>query len=337
MANAGESLWPSDCRTPAFKPFLHLPDCPTAQLCACSQPVMSVPQPVILFYKYVPISDPALFADQQRALCVQLGIKGRYLIASEGVNGTLAGAQAAIDQFVDALRSDPRFSDIAIKVSDGDEATFGKLIVRVRPEIVTLAAGVPLTPETHNQLTPAEWKHQLEQDPEAIVLDVRNNYEAAAGHFEGAVICDIEHFRDLPAYVDQLEPLKGKNVLMYCTGGIRCEKASALLRSRGFENLFQLHGGILEYQKEFGNEHWLGECFVFDKRMTVRVEEALVHVSRCAHSGQPSARFVNCLHDHCHRLFVLSEQAEAQIPDHRLCPECLAAGLTSETAAYKRV
>jgi UPF0176 protein len=134
--------------------------------------------------------------------------------------------------------------------------------------------------------------------------------------------------------VDQLERLKEKKVLMYCTGGIRCEKASALLRSCGFRDVYQLHGGIVTYQEQFGNEHWQGECFVFDQRMTVRVDDGLVEIGRCAHSRATTSRFVNCLHDPCHRLFILSEKAEQTNPDYRLCPECLASGLTSMTADY---
>jgi UPF0176 protein len=255
------------------------------------------------------------------------------LIAEEGINGTLAGPTAAINEYVAALCADPRFADIAVKVSAGDAATFPKLVVKVRAEIVTLGAG-PLQPDRTNQLSPAEWKRMIEQDPDAVLLDVRNRFESAAGKFEGAIACDIEHFRELPDYVAQLEPLKNKKVLMYCTGGIRCEKASALLRSRGFENVFQLHGGIVTYQEQFGNEHWQGECFVFDQRMTVRVDDGLVQIGLCAHTGLTSSRFVNCLHDPCHQLFILSEEAERENPDYRLCPECLAAGITSATAEY---
>ena len=147
-------------------------------------------------------------------------------------------------------------------------------------------------------------------------------------------MCEIENFRDLPDYVDQLNALKNKKVLMYCTGGIRCEKASALLHSRGFENVLQLHGGIVAYQEQFGNEHWQGECFVFDQRMTVRVEDGLVQIGKCAHTGRPTSRFVNCLHDPCHKLFILSEEAERENPDHQLCPECLAAGITFASAEF---
>lgn len=290
--------------------------------------------PVILYYKYTVIADPAGFAATQRDLCTALGLKGRVLIAEEGINGTLAGPRAAIDQYVAALRSDERFADIEIKESPGDESAFPKLAVKVRPEIVTLGAG-PLPPDLHNHLSPADWKRTIEEDPEIVLLDVRNRYESVAGQFENAIPCEIENFRELPAYLEQIEELKDKKVLMYCTGGIRCEKASTLFRQHGFQNVYQLHGGIAAYQKEFGNEHWLGECFVFDQRMTVRVDEALVKIGKCAHTGRPTSRYVNCLHDLCHTLFLLDEAAEKEDPETRLCPECLKRGLTTATADYK--
>ena len=291
--------------------------------------------PVILFYKYVPIEDPAAFMAEQRDLCMRLGLKGRVLIAAEGINGTLAGSRASIDQYIAALRGDPRFADVAFKTSAGDEHTFPKLMVKVRPEIVTLGAGIPLTPETENQLSPEVWKRIMEEDPDAVVLDVRNRYEWQLGRFANAITCEIEHFKELPAYVDRLEELKERKVLIYCTGGIRCEKTSALLRSKGFTNVFQLHGGIVTYQEKFGNEHWLGECFVFDQRLQVTVPENLVTVGQCAHSGRSTNRIVNCLHDPCHTLFLLAQKTEDENPDMRLCPKCVAAGLNSSTAETK--
>ena len=298
-----------------------------------SSPDMTVTYPVILFYKYIAIADAEAFAAEQRELCGSLGLKGRILIASEGINGTLAGPAEAVDRYTAALRADDRFADIEIKISAGDAGTFPKLVVKVRSEIVTLNAGA-ITPDKDNQLSPAEWKRMMEENPDAVPLDIRNRFESDAGKFENAVVCDIEHFRELPQYVDRLQSLKDKTVLMYCTGGIRCEKASALFRSKGFKNVFQLHGGIAAYQEQFGNEHWQGECFVFDQRMTVRVEEGLVQIGRCAHTGRATSRFVNCLHDPCHKLFILSAEAEAENRDHLLCPECLAAGISFETAEY---
>ena len=295
---------------------------------------MSPAHPVILFYKYVPLADPENFAAAQRAQCSALGLKGRLLIAAEGLNGTLAGARAAIEQYLAELRADERFADLEVKVSAGDAGTFPKLVVKVRSEIVTLGAG-PLPPDRDNHLSPAEWKRALEEDPDVVVLDVRNRYESEAGKFANAVACDIEHFRELPGYLEQLAAYKERKVLLYCTGGIRCEKASALFRREGFTQVFQLHGGIASYQEQFGNAHWLGECFVFDQRMTVRVEEELVPIGRCAHAGRATNRFVNCLHDPCHVLFLLAEETERADTDTRLCPACLASGLTSTTADYK--
>ena len=294
---------------------------------------MSEAYPVILFYKYVPIRNAEAFATAQRALCSSLELKGRLLIASEGINGTLAGPAEGVNRYVALLKADARFADIEIKISAGDAGTFPKLVVKVRLEIVTLNAG-SITPDKDNQLSPVEWKRMMEDSPEAVLLDIRNRFESDAGKFENAVVCDIEHFRELPQYVDRLQGLKDKTVLMYCTGGIRCEKASALLRGKGFKNVFQLHGGIAAYQEQFGNEHWQGECFVFDQRMTVRVEEGLVQIGRCAHTGRATSRFVNCLHDPCHKLFILSAEAESENRDHLLCPECLAAGISFATAEY---
>jgi UPF0176 protein len=296
---------------------------------------MSEVFPVILFYKYVTISNPSSFASEQHTLCSALHLKGRVLVAGEGINGTLAGPAKAIDRYVAALKSDARFADIAIKVSAGDADTFPKLVVKARRQIVALNAD-EIKPDRDNQLSPADWKRMMEENPNAVVLDVRNRFESAAGKFEKAVVCNIGHFRELPDYVLQLSHLRDKTVLMYCTGGIRCEKASALFRAHGFKNLFQLHGGIVTYQEQFGNEHWQGECFVFDQRMTVRVDEGLLPLGRCAHTGRPASRFVNCLHDPCHQLFILAEETERENEDFLLCPECIAAGVRHGTADYVR-
>jgi UPF0176 protein len=295
---------------------------------------MDAPYPVILFYKYVTIADPHGFAAEQRTLCARLGLKGRILIANEGINGTLAGSWKSVDEYKATLHADARFADMEFKISDGDAATFPKLVIKVRQEIVTLGAG-PLKPDLHNHLSPEEWKRTMEGEKDVVLLDVRNRYESEVGKFENAIACEIDNFRELPAYLDQLAEFKDRKILMYCTGGIRCEKASALFRSRGFTNVFQLHGGIAKYQEKFGNEHWLGECFVFDQRMTVRVDDGLKQIGKCAHTGSPTNRIVNCLHDPCHVLFMLAEETERENKDMRLCPNCLASGLTSETADYK--
>jgi len=291
--------------------------------------------PVLLYYKYVPIALPERFAAEHRCLCGTLELKGRILIAEEGINGTVVGKRDSIVRYMEAMKEDPRFTDMEFKISEGAVDTFPKLSIKVRPEIVTLGADIPLKADLDNHLSPAEWKAKIEGDPDIVLVDVRNRYESQAGMFEGALPCEIENIRELPQYLPQLEALKDKTVFMYCTGGIRCEKASALFRSKGFEKVFQLHGGIVNYHKYFGNEHWLGECFVFDKRMTVRVDHALNPIGKCAHSGRTTSRFVNCLHDLCHRLFLLAPETQQEDPETILCPECRQAGITSATADYK--
>ncbi len=280
--------------------------------------------PVILFYKFTKIADPEALRDQQRELCTELGLKGRILLAHEGINATLAGPVDAIQAYIDNLTSLPDFHDVEFKFSEGGPDTFPRLMVKTRPEIVTLKAG-DLGPDLHNHLSPAEWKEALDSlDPNTVVLDVRNNYESEVGRFETAIPCDIEYFRDLPEYLPKLEHLKSKRILMYCTGGIRCEKASALFRKHGFNDVFQLHGGIAAYQEQFGNDHWLGECFVFDKRMTTAVPDNLVHITRCAYTDVTTGRFVNCKNPECHKLFILSTTAEEEDPNRAFCPECYA-------------
>ncbi len=278
--------------------------------------------PVLLFYKYVFISDPGLLRDTHRAFCNDRRIKGRVLIAEEGINGTLSGPADAVTEYEEFLKKDDRFADMDIKKSWADEIPFPRLAIKVRPEIVTLQADQALEADQDNHLNPDEWKSMIENDPEVVLVDVRNNYESAVGHFSGAVTCDIRYFRELPVYLQNLEHLKERKVLMYCTGGIRCEKASALFRSRGFQNVYQLHGGIVKYQESFGNEHWKGECFVFDERMSTKVEQNLETVGRCAHTGVATSRFVNCANDLCHRLFILSEEAEQNESRYRFCPRC---------------
>ena len=292
--------------------------------------------PVILFYKYVYVSDPAALAEAYRTLCHSLGLKGRILVAHEGINGTLAGPAANIHSYVKTLREDERFADVDVKFSEGNADIFPKLVVKVRREIVALNAGA-ISPDRDNQLSPGDWKRMLEENPDAVALDVRNRFESAAGRFENAIACDIGHFRELPDYLPRLEHLKNKTVLMYCTGGIRCEKASALFRARGFTNVYQLRGGIVTYQEQFGNEHWQGECFVFDQRMTTRIEQGLVQVGRCAHTDRTTSRFVNCLHDPCHQLFLLSKEAEDENRDFLLCPDCLKSGRSYTTAEFCNV
>ena len=258
---------------------------------------------VILFYKYVQLADPEAVRASQRALCEELGLKGRVLLAEEGINATLAGTTLAIDEYIQAMRQDERFRDITYKRDEAGEIPFPRLRIKVRPEVVTLGAEVDLA-NTAPRLTPAEF-HEFIQDPNVILFDARNNYEAAIGKFAGAVTPDIKLFKDLPAVLDQYEDLKDKTVVTYCTGGIRCEKASALMRERGFKNVYQLEGGIIEYAKAFPDGAFEGECFVFDDRMNVAFNDQPKLLGRCLHCETPTNTYRNCANPKCNALMLV--------------------------------
>jgi len=271
-------------------------------------------------------------------LCQRLGLRGRVLVGSEGINGTLAGPQGSTDAYQAALRAYPEFRDVVFKASSAEKSPFPRLEVKVRPEIVTLGAGQALDPNAQGapHLPPAEFKRMIEEE-DVVLFDVRNRYESEVGRFKGAITPAIENFRELPQALSQYEELKDKTVLMYCTGGIRCEKASALFRQAGFKRVFQLEGGIVTYGEQVGSEHWEGDCFVFDERMMIPIGDSAAKppVGRCAHTAVPTRNVINCLHDPCHRIFLAAEEAIAANPDLRLCPSCIQAGLTSATADYK--
>ena len=296
---------------------------------------------VLLYYRYVRIDDPERFATEHRRVALRLGLTGRIIVAEEGINGTVAGSRKATDAYRATLAADPRFADMPFKVSAGSARPFPKLSIRVRPEIVTLGLTLPFDPE-HDaapHLPPAEWKHLAESDPDAVLFDARNNYESAVGRFRGAITPPIGNFRELPDTLEAYSHLKKKKILMYCTGGIRCEKASALLRHEGFREVYQLDGGIMNYQKVIGtgDDLWEGDCFVFDNRVILPIATARGKppVGRCAHSGRPTSHYLNCRHNPCNRLFLVEENHLAETPAARLCPHCLERGLTPETAINK--
>lgn len=206
------------------------------------------------------------------ALCEAQGIRGTLLLAQEGVNGTISGSRAGIDAVLAWLRSNPRLHALEHKESFSDRHPFVRLKIKLKKEIVTL--GVPFVDPTAvvgTYVEPSQW-NELIQDPDVIVIDTRNDYEVAIGTFQGAIDPKTQTFRQFPQYVaEQLDPAKHKKVAMFCTGGIRCEKASSYMRQQGFETVYHLKGGILKYLEEVPAEEslWQGECFVFDERVGV--------------------------------------------------------------------
>ncbi len=265
---------------------------------------------VILYYKYVAINDPAELCKAQRELCMSLGLKGRILIAKEGINGTLEGRKEDVQKYCEALRALPEFSDIVFKRSEGGGKSFPKLIVKVRDEIVTSGFGALSDPEkrvTGKYLKPEDLKAWIKSGREFYIVDMRNNYETKSGYFEGSILSGVDNFRDLPKFLPKISHLKDKEVVPVCTGGVRCEKASGLLIENGFKNVYQLEGGIHTYMEQYPNEDFKGKLYVFDNRILVGFNtEDVKHeiVAACELCGSKSENYINCRYDNCHRHFI---------------------------------
>ncbi len=268
---------------------------------------------VLLYYLYVAIPDAAGYVERHRRLCADLGLRGRILVGDEGINGTVSGETPATEAYMEALRSDPLTARIAFKTDPSDGHVFPKLSVKLRAEIVTL--GLPpeedVDPEklTGERLSPVAFLAAM-QEPDAVLLDGRNDYESALGRFKGAICPPVGHFRDFPAWIrEHGEELRGKRILTYCTGGIRCEKLSGYLKDQGFERVYQLDGGIVSYGKdpEARGRDFEGLCYVFDERVGIEVNRTETRrvISHCRHCGTEEARYGNCLLPECNaRIFV---------------------------------
>ncbi|MGD8176954.1 rhodanese-related sulfurtransferase [Marinimicrobium sp. ARAG 43.8] len=227
---------------------------------------------VAALYKFVALPDYRELSEPLRDRCNELGLKGTLLLAEEGMNGTVAGSREGIDGLLAYLRADERLADLAHKESPADGQPFYRMKIKLKKEIVTMGVeGIDPRHIVGTYVAPKEW-NRLISDPEVLVVDTRNHYEYAIGSFERALDPNTETFREFPQYVkDNLDPARHKKVAMFCTGGIRCEKATAYMKEQGFDEVYHLEGGILKYLEEVPAEEslWRGECFVFDNRVAV--------------------------------------------------------------------
>ncbi|MEZ5899588.1 MAG: rhodanese-related sulfurtransferase [Hyphomicrobiaceae bacterium] len=248
---------------------------------------------VTAFYKFVSIEDPASFRPQVLDVCRANSIVGTVLLANEGINGTVAGPEAGVAVFLAWLRADPRFCDLVSKESYALEQPFARLKVRLKREIVTL--GRPEADpnmQVGTYVKPQDWNALISQE-DVVLLDTRNAYEVKIGTFEGAQDPGTRTFRQFPDYVrDNLDPARHKRVAMFCTGGIRCEKASAYMLTQGFEEVYHLEGGILKYLETVapGESLWRGECFVFDERVALGHGVELGTHVMCPACGGPTVK-----------------------------------------------
>lgn len=240
-------------------------------------------------YRFVDLPDRDALQAPFQKICVELELKGTILLSTEGINFFLAAEQDKIDAFVEYLKKDERFVDIPLKISHSDYQPFRRMNVRLKKEIISLGLDHIKPAEfTGEEITPTEFKEWLDEGKEVIVLDTRNDYECRIGTFENALELDIKSFRDFPQVVSEMsEDLKDKPVVMFCTGGIRCEKASVVMLNAGFTNVKQLKGGILGYFEEVGGAHWNGDCFVFDHRVALNPKLEETEVTQCYACREP--------------------------------------------------
>ncbi len=268
---------------------------------------------ILLYYKYTNIANPDEFCREHRLLCEQLGLKGRIIITSEGINGTVEGLRENTQKYIDVVTKDSRFTDMNFKRSEGTGNAFPKLSVKSRTEIVSAHLGdEDVNPnETTGKYLEAEQLHAwIHSDKEFYIVDMRNDYEHSVGFFKNSILPPLKNFRDLPKILPKLEHLKNKTVVTVCTGGVRCEKASGFLVTHGFKDVYQLHNGIVSYMEKYPNEDFLGKLYVFDGRVTMGFNSPsipAVVVGRCRKCGKPSEHYVNCNQPSCHDHFICCE------------------------------
>ncbi|PIN90536.1 hypothetical protein COU57_03285 [Candidatus Pacearchaeota archaeon CG10_big_fil_rev_8_21_14_0_10_32_14] len=284
---------------------------------------------ILLFYKFVKLSenDVDWFIRTHKKFCEDIGIKGRILVACEGINGSVSGTATEMEKYKIALRNDERFSDIRFKEEMGIIHPFTKMKILKREEIVSIKFDVDMSKA--GQFITAEelydwYEKGLFEKGDAIIFDTRNDYEFKVGHFKNSIQVNTKTFREFPNALKNFEHLKGKKIVTFCTGGIRCEKASAVMREFGFENVFQLKDGIINFIQKFPNTYWEGKCFVFDKRMVSDVSPSSENkpITNCEVCGIVCDLYKNCRNPSCDRFVV--ECLECQEKLNGCCSEhCL--------------
>lgn len=260
---------------------------------------------VLLFYKYREITEPEKVKVDQLKLCEKLNLKGRIIIAKEGINVTLEGLNKDIEKYVEHVKKDFKLEASEFKKSAGTGKAFPKLSVKVRPEIVSSHLGeADLNPNrvTGKYLYPEELHMWFKENKKFYIVDMRNDYEHEIGYFENSLLAPFKNFRDLPKIIEKIPDLKNETILTVCTGGVRCEKASGFLVNSGFKNVYQLYGGIVSYMEKYPNENFLGNLYVFDGRVALRFNTVSPEhkiVGRCVFCSSPADTYIDCKYIHC--------------------------------------
>ena len=261
-------------------------------------------------YRVVELPDRAELCHPLLDLCTDVGLKGTVLLSPNGINFFIAGTEESTDAFLAYLKADERLAGIPIKTSHTDYQPFRRMLVKRKREIIALGMDDIRPAEfTGPYISPEDFKQMLDEGDDVVVLDTRNDYETRVGMFEGAVDLDIATFREFPGAIEELpEEYRSKTVVMYCTGGIRCEKASAVMLKSGFDDVRQLEGGILGYFEECGGTHWKGDCFVFDQRVALDHQLEETEIVMCFKCREPLSA---------------DEQKSEQYVIGQYCPYCI--------------
>ncbi len=276
------------------------------------------PYLVLAFYHIGPIADPHGEVALHKQFFEGRDVKSRIYISEQGINGQMSAARLHAQEYMEWMHG--RFSGLDFKIHGAEEQMFPKTAVRYRKQLVAMDREVDLT-QRGKHVPPAEWKRMLEErDADTVLIDVRNSYEWKVGHFDGAELPLCETFRQFPEYARSLKEArdpKRTRVMMYCTGGIRCEFYSALMKEEGFDQVFQLEGGVIGYGLHEGSEHWKGKLFVFDDRLTVPIsDEEATPIGECLHCKTPIDVYYNCANMDCNELFVCCSSC---YPAHKGC------------------
>jgi UPF0176 protein len=279
-------------------------------------------QKVILFYKFTPVSDPEMLRLWQKNLCEKLSLKGRILISKHGINGTVGGDIDSVKAYVKETKMYAGFKDVTFKWSDGTSQDFPKLSVKVRDEIVSFGAGDELQVDEKGvvgggkHLKPEDVHKLVEKyGDDVIFFDGRNAYEAKVGKFKNAVVPDTKTTKDFIKELesDKYDDIKDKPVVTYCTGGIRCEILSSLMKNRGFKDVYQMDGGIVKYGEKYADEgFWEGSLYVFDNRMGMKFSDKAKDIGECVRCQNKTSNFENCALKSCNKLIVLCDTCSKQ-------------------------
>ncbi len=275
-------------------------------------------QKIILYYKFAPVADPLLLKLWQKTLCDSLDLRGRILVSPHGINGTLGGDIEDLKKYIKAAKEFPGFKDTVFKWSDGTREDFPRMSVKVKKELVAFDAADETVVDENGvvgggpHLKPEQVNEMVEQYGDDVVFfDGRNHYEALVGKFKNAIVPDTRTSRDFIRELEsgKYDDIKDKKIITYCTGGVRCELLSSMMKKRGFNDVYQIDGGIVKYGEKYGDDGlWEGNLYVFDGRMGVDFSDHAKTVGKCTHCNEPTSKFENCALPTCNALVLICKK-----------------------------